>query len=84
LPIDQRRSAVNDNIAHESTSIKKINLTARGGDPEVVRASVRKRFGDPSVVDKVIELDAAWREGEFALFQLRIFRFFSLTLFSLL
>ena len=37
---------------------------ARGGDPEVVRDSIRKRFGDPAIVDKVIELDAAWREGK--------------------
>lgn len=29
-----------------------------------MRDSIRKRFGDPAIVDKVIELDAAWREGE--------------------
>ena len=40
------------------------HYTARGGDPEVVRDSIRKRFSDPAIVDKVIELDAAWREGE--------------------
>jgi len=48
-----------DRLLHENS-----HHTARGGDPEVVRDSIRKRFSDPAIVDKVIELDAAWREGE--------------------
>ena len=30
---------------------------------EAVRESERRRFADPTLVDKVIELDAVWREG---------------------
>ena len=31
--------------------------------PEVVKADLRKRGRDPAVVDEVVGLDAAWREG---------------------
>jgi seryl-tRNA synthetase len=34
----------------------------RGGNPELVRESQRRRFADPSLVDKVIELDTEWRK----------------------
>ena len=42
-----------------------INLfrTEKGGNPEAVRESQRRRFHDVSLVDKVIELDAEWRQG---------------------
>lgn len=36
----------------------------RGGDPEVVRESQRRRYKDVTLVDKVLDLDAKWREGE--------------------
>lgn len=36
----------------------------RGGDPEVVRESQRRRYKDVGLVDRVLELDAKWREGE--------------------
>lgn len=32
-------------------------------DPEVIRESEKKRFKDPKIVDKVVELDEAWRAG---------------------
>ncbi|KAJ1677703.1 Cytosolic seryl-tRNA synthetase, partial [Spiromyces aspiralis] len=35
-------------------------LKERGGDPELVRESQRKRGGDPAAVDKVIELFTEW------------------------
>lgn len=35
----------------------------RGGDPQVVRESQRRRYADVDAVDKVIELDKVWREG---------------------
>lgn len=35
----------------------------RGGNPELVRESQRRRYADVSLVDKVLELDAKWREG---------------------
>lgn len=49
-----------------------INLfrKARGGDPEIVRASQRRRFKDESVVDKVIELDEAWSKQDYATAQI--------------
>jgi hypothetical protein len=36
----------------------------KGGDPELVRESQRRRYADVSLVDKVVELDAEWRAGE--------------------
>lgn len=49
-----------------------INLfrTDKGGDPELVRESQRRRFADVSLVDKIIELDAEWRQVRFGLDQL--------------
>jgi len=36
----------------------------KGGDPEAIRDSQRKRYKDPKVVDAVIEVDQRWRNGE--------------------
>ena len=36
----------------------------KGGNPELVRESQRRRFADPGLVDRVIELDAKWRDGK--------------------
>ncbi|MEW5301881.1 MAG: hypothetical protein WDW36_004708 [Sanguina aurantia] len=46
-----------------------INLfrTDRGGDPEIIRESQRRRFKDVGLVDKVIELDAEWRQVRYQL-----------------
>jgi len=35
----------------------------KGGNPEIVRESQRRRYADVSLVDKVIELDEAWRKS---------------------
>jgi seryl-tRNA synthetase len=42
-----------------------INLfrVEKGGDPELIRESQRKRFADISLVDRVIEADETWRRG---------------------
>ena len=50
-----------------------INLfrTEKGGDPEIVRESQRRRFLPVEVVDRVIALDVAWRETRFKGDQLR-------------
>jgi len=37
-----------------------------GGNPEVVKESLRKRFKDETAVDRVLELDAEWRKGKLA------------------
>ena len=37
----------------------------KGGDPEIVRASQRARFADETIVDKIIEADAALRQAKF-------------------
>lgn len=42
----------------------------KGGDPERVRANVRKRFDSEENVDKVIDLDKQWREFRWLLDQL--------------
>lgn len=36
--------------------------TDKGGDPEIVRESQRRRFADVTLVDQVIALDTEWRE----------------------
>ena len=38
----------------------------KGGNPELVRESQRRRFKDPGLVDCVMELDQRWRKGEHA------------------
>ncbi|VDL75475.1 unnamed protein product [Nippostrongylus brasiliensis] len=38
-----------------------------GGNPEIIRESQRNRYSDPAVVDRVIELDQAWRKARFLL-----------------
>lgn len=42
----------------------------KGGDPERVRANVRKRFDNEESVDKVMELDAEWRKLRWSLDQM--------------
>ena len=42
----------------------------KGGDPERVRANIRKRFDDEKSVDKIMELDAQWRKFRWSLDQL--------------
>ena len=37
----------------------------KGGNPELVRESQRRRHKDVSVVDKVIELDEVWRKRRY-------------------
>lgn len=37
--------------------------TEKGGDPEAIRESQRRRFADVSLVDKVVDLDRQWRDG---------------------
>ena len=37
--------------------------TEKGGNPEVVRESQRRRYADVGLVDKVVALDQEWREG---------------------
>ncbi|WKY08674.1 hypothetical protein Q1695_007867 [Nippostrongylus brasiliensis] len=39
----------------------------KGGNPEMIRESQRNRYSDPAVVDRVIELDQAWRKARFLL-----------------
>lgn len=36
----------------------------KGGNPELVRESQRRRFADVTLVDKVIQLDQEWRGCE--------------------
>ncbi len=38
-------------------------FTEKGGDPELVRESQRRRYADVGLVDKVVELDGQWRDG---------------------
>ncbi|KAL3623308.1 hypothetical protein CASFOL_032124 [Castilleja foliolosa] len=43
----------------------------KGGNPEKIRESQRRRFADVGIVDEVIELDKAWRQRQFELDGLR-------------
>lgn len=40
-----------------------VALADKGGDPELLRESQRRRYADVGLVDKVIELDQQWRQG---------------------
>jgi len=50
-----------------------INLfrAEKGGDPEIIRESQRRRYADVSLVDKVVQLDADWRNARYNLDQLK-------------
>ncbi|EYB83027.1 hypothetical protein Y032_0345g3124 [Ancylostoma ceylanicum] len=39
----------------------------KGGNPEKIRTSQQHRYKDPTLVDKVIEADQAWRKARFLL-----------------
>uniref|UniRef100_A0A061RM96 serine--tRNA ligase n=1 Tax=Tetraselmis sp. GSL018 TaxID=582737 RepID=A0A061RM96_9CHLO len=39
----------------------------KGGNPEIIRESQRRRYADVSLVDKVIDLDKQWRAARFEL-----------------
>ena len=39
-------------------------LADKGGNPDAIRESQRKRFADVGLVDRVVELDTAWRQRE--------------------
>lgn len=41
----------------------KVAIADKGGDPELLRESQRRRYADVGLVDKVIELDQQWRQG---------------------
>lgn len=41
--------------------------TDKGGDPEIVRETQRKRFKDVSLVDKLVQADTEWRKCEYRL-----------------
>lgn len=43
----------------------------KGGNPELIRESQRRRFASVEVVDEVIQLDIEWRRRQFELDQLR-------------
>ena len=42
-----------------------MHRAGKGGNPELIRESQRRRYADPELVDKVITLDNAWRDGVF-------------------
>ncbi|EPS69221.1 hypothetical protein M569_05545, partial [Genlisea aurea] len=43
----------------------------KGGNPEKIRESQRRRFASVDIVDEVIELDRAWRQRQYELDSLR-------------
>ena len=50
--------------AHGTDRIPPYILADKGGNPEAIRESQRKRFADVGLVDRVVELDTAWRQRE--------------------
>jgi hypothetical protein len=40
-----------------------LHIAGKGGKPDLVRESQRRRYADVSLVDKVIDLDKQWRDG---------------------
>eukprot|EP00955_Chlamydomonas_euryale_P051776 354954-Chlamydomonas_euryale.AAC.12 len=52
-------------LAHDFLTTVPLGWIAeKGGDPEAVRRSQRRRFEDVAPVDVVVEQDAVWRRGE--------------------
>lgn len=47
------------------STLDRVVLAEKGGDPELVRESQRRRFADVSVIDQIIEFDTEWRQGKF-------------------
>jgi len=47
-----------------------INLfrVEKGGNPDLVRESQRRRFADEGVVDEIIRLDEGWRKVQVSCF----------------
>jgi seryl-tRNA synthetase len=43
----------------------------KGGNPDRIRDSCKKRGKDPALVDQLIEIDVSWRKTKFDLDQLR-------------
>ncbi|CAO2826595.1 unnamed protein product [Amaranthus hypochondriacus] len=43
----------------------------KGGNPEMIRESQRRRFADITIVDEIIQLDQKWRKRQFELESLR-------------
>ncbi|XP_057519210.1 serine--tRNA ligase-like [Amaranthus tricolor] len=43
----------------------------KGGNPEMIRESQRRRFADVAIVDEIIQLDQEWRKRQFELESLR-------------
>jgi hypothetical protein len=41
-----------------------IVIAEKGGNPDIVRESQKRRYADVTLVDKVVQLDADWRSGE--------------------
>ena len=41
-----------------------IHLADRGGSPEEIQESQKRRYADVGAVDRVIELDNKWKSGE--------------------
>ena len=39
----------------------------KGGNPDLIRESQRRRFADVTLVDKIVDLDKQWRDGMLAL-----------------
>ena len=35
----------------------------KGGNPDLVKESQKRRYADPAAVDKIIALDKEWRDG---------------------
>ena len=44
--------------------INEISKHNIGGDLEKVRESIKRRYQDPSIVEKILEKDAEWRKSK--------------------
>lgn len=40
-------------------------VAEKGGNPDIVRESQKRRYSDVGLVDKVVSLDADWRSGKY-------------------
>lgn len=52
----------------------------KGGNPDLIRESQRRRFDSVELVDEVIAKDKEWRDGILIIFTLQIYRLSNLSL----
>ena len=68
LPVNKSSTLQTRTMVLDLTLFRK----EKGGDPDIIRESQKKRYKDVSHVDRVVEIDNKWREVYFDLCSFRM------------